>query len=96
MCNLGKCVCVTFMVCFLSSLVTFQIWAEEALKQGAAAGDNSKSQKEEAISSGQPSLSFDAITYDAGEVWEGDVVAHDFVVKNTGTSELVIKSVKPG
>ena len=83
MCDLRKCVCVAFMVCFLSSLLTFQTWAEEVGKQGAA-------------SSGQPSISFDAVTHDAGEVWEGDVVDHDFIVKNTGTAELVIKSVKPG
>ena len=44
----------------------------------------------------QPRISFDSISYDAGEVWEGDVVSHTFTVKNTGTAQLNIAKVKPG
>jgi hypothetical protein len=44
----------------------------------------------------QPVISIDAKLYDAGEVWEGDVVIHSFIVKNTGKSELNISNVKPG
>jgi len=94
--DVRKCVCVTLVVCFLSGLLTVQVWAEEAVKQGAATLKKSTVQQEQASSGEQPSISFDAITYDAGEIWEGDVVSHDFIVKNTGTSELAIKSVKPG
>jgi hypothetical protein len=94
--DVKKCVCLTLMVCFLNGLWTFQVWAEEAGQQGAAAVKKSKPQQEQASSAEKPRISFDAITYDAGEVWEGDVVSHDFIVKNTGTSELSIKSVKPG
>jgi hypothetical protein len=34
--------------------------------------------------------------HDAGTHWEGEVVTHGFKVKNTGSSELRIISVKPG
>jgi len=34
--------------------------------------------------------------HDAGTHWEGEVVIHGFEVKNTGSSELRIISVKPG
>jgi len=44
----------------------------------------------------QPVISIDARQFDAGEVWEGDVVIHSFIVKNTGKSELNISNVKPG
>ena len=44
----------------------------------------------------QPVISIDARQYDAGEVWEGDVVTHSFIVKNTGKGELNIINVKPG
>ena len=94
--DVRKYVCLTLVVCFLSGLVTFRVWAEETVKQGAATRTKSKLQQEQASSAENPRISFDAITYDAGELWEGDVVSHDFIVKNTGTSELAIKSVKPG
>ena len=45
---------------------------------------------------GQPRISFDATTYDAGEVKEGQEVSHDFIVKNTGTAELTISQVTVG
>lgn len=96
MSNLRRCACVLFLVFFLIGLVTFQVGAVEAEKQGSAGSGTGKQQKEPAPSAEQPRISFDASSYDAGEVWEGDVVSHDFIVKNTGTAELAIKSVKPG
>ena len=81
--DVRKCVCLLLMVCFLSGLLTFQVWAEKGEKQGAATLNKSTSQQEQASSAEKPSISFDAITYDAGEIWEGDVVSHDFIVKNT-------------
>ena len=94
--DVRQCICLTLVVCFLSGLLTLQVWAEEAVKQGAASLTKSPVQQEQASSAEKPSISFDASTYDAGEVWEGDMVSHDFIVKNTGTSELTIRSVKPG
>ena len=44
----------------------------------------------------QPAITFDATQFDAGEVWEGDIVTHSFIVKNTGKAELTIANVKPG
>ena len=94
--DVRRCVCFIRVVCFLSGLLTLQVWADDGEKQGAPTLNKSSAQQEHASSAEKPSISFDASTYDAGEVWEGDVVSHDFIVKNTGTAELVIKSVKPG
>jgi quercetin dioxygenase-like cupin family protein len=80
--NVRKCVCLIVTVFFLSGPLTFQVWAGPP--------------QEQAVSSEKPRLVFDATTHDAGEVWEGEVVSHSFVVKNTGTAELTINKVKPG
>ena len=82
MCDVRKCVCLFALVFCLSVSLTFQVWAD--------------SHQEQTESSDKPRISFDAKTHDAGEVWEGDVVSHSFVVKNTGTAELTINKVKPG
>jgi hypothetical protein len=58
--------------------------------------DDKREEETESVLSKQPQIAIDAVKHDAGEVWEGDVVSHDFVVKNTGTSELTISRVKPG
>ena len=34
--------------------------------------------------------------YDAGDVWHGEVVSHEFVIKNSGSGELKILKAKPG
>ena len=94
--DVRRCVCVALMICFLSGLLTFQVRAEAAEQQGTPTLNTSAAQEEQASVAEKPSISFDASTYNAGEVWEGDVVSHDFIVKNTGTAELTIKSVKPG
>jgi len=82
MCDVRKCVCLFATVLSLSGPLTFQVWAD--------------SHQEQAVSSEKPRISFDATSHNAGEVWEGDVVSHSFVVKNTGTAELTINKVKPG
>ena len=43
-----------------------------------------------------PVVVFPETTFDFGVVLEGKEVAHDFVVQNRGTSELVIQNVQPG
>ncbi|MEJ2365443.1 MAG: hypothetical protein P8075_09400 [Deltaproteobacteria bacterium] len=44
----------------------------------------------------KPVVEIPSPRYDAGSHWEGEVVTHAFKVKNTGSSELRILSVKPG
>jgi hypothetical protein len=44
----------------------------------------------------KPVVEITSPRHDAGTHWEGEVVTHGFEVKNTGTSELRIISVKPG
>jgi len=80
--DVKKCVCLAVTVFFLSGPLALCVWAEPS--------------QEHAASPEKPRLSFDATTHDAGEVWEGEVVSHSFVVKNTGTAELTINKVKPG
>jgi hypothetical protein len=44
----------------------------------------------------KPVLEIPSPRHDAGAHWEGEVVSHTFQVKNTGSEELRILSVKPG
>lgn len=43
----------------------------------------------------QPKASIAEVTFNAGDVPKGDVISHDFVVKNGGTADLMILNVKP-
>lgn len=74
---------VTLLICFLAGPLAFDLWAEGG-------------RGEQASPAGKPGISFDDLNHHAGEVWEGDVVSHDFIVKNTGTADLAISGVKPG
>jgi len=40
----------------------------------------------------RPSILFEEPVYDFGEITEGDIIKHKFKFKNTGNSELIIKS----
>lgn len=42
-----------------------------------------------------PKLVITETTFDAGGVAKGEVIEHDFVVKNTGDADLLVLSVKP-
>ncbi len=44
----------------------------------------------------KPVLEIPSPRHDAGTHWEGEVVSHTFQVKNSGSEELRILSVKPG
>ena len=45
---------------------------------------------------GKPILEIPSPRQDAGTHWEGEVVSHTYQVKNSGSEELRILSVKPG
>ena len=47
-------------------------------------------------STAKPALVIESPRHDAGTHWEGETVTHSFKLKNTGSSELRILSVKPG
>ena len=53
-------------------------------------------QKGKTSGENQPAILIEQRMFDAGEVWEGDMVTHSFIVKNTGKAELNISNVKPG
>lgn len=43
-----------------------------------------------------PQASFDDVLYKFSQALEGDKVAHDFIVKNTGGQTLIIEKVLTG
>jgi biopolymer transport protein ExbD len=48
-----------------------------------------------ASAQGSPQMVAEQTTYDAGDVAKGDVIEHDFILKNNGTTDLQVLSVKP-
>ena len=48
-----------------------------------------------AISFAQPSVAFDAETYDVGAVTAGETIEHVFQVRNAGDKELIIEKLVP-
>ena len=91
-----RCFYLVVMFCFLVGPFSFHLWAIEVANEGTSNLQKIETQQEQAPLPKQPRISFDAISYNAGDVWEGDVVSHDFAVKNTGASELTISRVQPG
>jgi len=49
-----------------------------------------------AVSFSQPSIVFNAETYDFGTVTQTDKIEHAFDFKNNGNEELVIERLQPG
>ena len=55
-----------------------------------------KKQQPEAGDKKLPEIFLETTEYASGEVYEGTTVSHDFIVKNKGEDNLLIKSVRPG
>jgi hypothetical protein len=92
------CFSLLMLFCFLVTSLSFRpVSAEEGMIKATVKKKKVETIQEEPQSSEeQPTISFENTTYDAGEVWEGNIVTHTFTVKNTGTALLTIKNVKPG
>ncbi len=93
------CLSLLMIVCFLATSLSFRpVSAEEGMIKATVKKKQVETVQEDPQSSSeeQPTITFDNTTYDAGEVWEGDIVTHSFTVKNTGTAVLNINNVKPG
>ena len=91
------CFSLLLIVCFLATSLSFRpVSAEEGMIKATVKKKEAETTQEQSSEADQPTISFDNITYDAGDVWEGDTVSHTFTVKNTGTAVLNIKNVKPG
>ena len=88
--------CFITAVCFLALSSSFcYLWAKETLK---STPDTQKAEvtQEKAPKQDQPQISLNSTKYDVGEVYEGDVITHDFTFKNTGKAQLNIEKVKAG
>jgi hypothetical protein len=92
-----RCFCFILVCCFLSATpLLHSLLAEGAANETNAGLQKGGDAKRKVSAQNFPHISFDAAEYDAGEVFEGAVVAHQFIVKNTGTAQLDISDVKPG
>lgn len=90
--------CLLIIICVATNLLLLpQLNAQEPkIKVTVQPKQAESNQGKAAASEKQPAIAFDATQFDAGEVWEGDIVTHSFVVKNTGKAELTISQVRPG
>lgn len=96
MLTIKKYLCFIIIVCFLALSSSFcYLTAKETLKSTPHI-QQAEVPQEKALKQEQPKISLDSTKYDAGEVYEGDVITHEFIVKNTGTAELNIEKVKAG
>ena len=85
------------LFCFLSASSSLHYSsAQETSKETISEAQNIKDDQVKASAQNYPQISIESAQYDAGEVYEGDVIAHGFIVKNTGTAQLDITDVKPG
>jgi hypothetical protein len=86
--------CLCTAVLFLAFSTATVSYAQQ--KSAADKEPATKEQKPEATSAQKPAMEIDVIEHDAGEVFEGTLVKHDFTVKNMGKADLLIKKVNPG
>ena len=68
--------------------LAIQLVALLSVGLGAAASQGTDPQR-------PPTIHFETPIHNFGEVLKGDIVLHDFLVKNTGLSPLEIKNVRP-
>jgi hypothetical protein len=76
-------------------IFVFCLWASQAYAAKSTAPAPIKPSAPPA-SQERPSLEVFEMTYDFGEVMEGEEIVHEFKVKNSGKSVLKIDQVRPG
>ena len=92
-----------FLKCALSFFIIFYL----SLCNPALAGDQvnpttsekptlEKKQQTDTKSEKQSKIFIEKKEYDVGTIYEGMLATHDFIVKNNGEGDLLIKRVKPG
>ncbi len=55
-----------------------------------------KQSPDTSVSAEAPRMVIEQAVYDAGTVWQGETVSHEFVIKNEGKRALKIFKAKPG
>lgn len=63
---------------------------------GAVFAQESTGSSGESEQSKRPKLIIEATEYSFGEVKQGTQISHSFIVRNAGTADLEIRSVRPG
>ena len=82
-----KHVRLTLMLTFMSWLLAGLLWAQTKTDSNA---------QTEVPKAGGPKLIIKQKEFHFGDVAEGDVLSHEFVVSNEGHAVLQIQNVKPG
>jgi hypothetical protein len=80
----------------LVSLVVLLCGLRSALGQQAASPVPSSEGARDVASAIEPRVKVDEVSFDFGEVGEGETLRHEFKVKNLGLAELQITQVNPG
>ena len=92
-----RSLCLLVLFCLLVASLAFRpLWAADQRIKVTVQPKTDETTPEKSSDQNQPHITIESSQFDAGDVWEGETVTHTFKVKNTGTGELLIKSVKPG
>lgn len=59
-------------------------------------GKKQSTDDDTAESTDAPQMVIEQPVFEAGEVWQGEIVSHDFIIKNKGKGPLKILKAKPG
>lgn len=76
------------------SMVLFLSSCNQTPKSKITAEDIKAVEAQQALVGKLPKIEFDKIEHDFGTINEGDVVETEFIVKNTGESDLIIANAK--
>ena len=92
----GKKFVYILVLCFLSAALPPSYLVAQEVSTTSSDQQEIESTTGNAAPEKVPHITVDAVTYDAGEIYEGKPITHTFKVKNTGTAKLTIKNVKAG
>lgn len=85
---------ISIIVAVVFSAIAFVSCAKEKASSKIKKENLLKAEKRDSNFTGAAEISFDKEVYDFGTVNEGDVVEHDFLVTNSGKSDLIITNAK--
>ena len=90
-CALSLLIITFYMSSWNTAFAADQVKATISTKQALE-----KKPQTETKSEKQSQIFIEKKEYDVGTIYEGMLATHDFIVKNKGEGDLLIKRVKPG